>query len=233
MDFNLKGIVFIVGNYGSGKTEVCINLAVDQKLKNTDVRIADLDLVNPYFRTREARDVLSRLGVEVVLPPEKYMQADLPILTPAVAGMIQKPSELTLLDVGGDDVGATVLAALGDPLKGKDVQMLQVVNPYRPYTETVNGCLSIRSEIEAASKLSVTGLVGNANLIEDTTAEDIYNGYAFMKKLSDKSNLPLLFITAPENLSSDIDTDKFSCPLLTIRRQLVPPWIQAANVAEG
>ncbi|MBW1765948.1 MAG: cobalamin biosynthesis protein CbiA, partial [Deltaproteobacteria bacterium] len=112
MEINLTGIVIIVGNYGSGKTEISINLAVNRKLKGIDVRIADLDLVNPYFRTREARGQLSELGIDVVLPPEKYLQADLPILSPSISGMIRQPNQLTLLDAGGDGVGATVLATL-------------------------------------------------------------------------------------------------------------------------
>ncbi len=231
MELHLKGVIFIVGNYGSGKTEISVNLALDQKKKNVDVRVADLDLVNPYFRTREARKVLADLGIELVLPPEKYMHADLPILTPAVSGMIKKPSELTLLDVGGDDAGATVVAALGDAIKGKKVQVLQIVNPNRPYTDTIEGCMKICSEIESASKLSVTGLVGNANLIDETTVDDIRDGYDFMKKLSDKSRLPLSFITAPQGVAQGLDKEKFSCPVLTIRRQLVPPWKKAGDVS--
>ena len=92
MEIDLTGIVVIVGNYGSGKTEVCINLAVHRKRAGIEVRIADLDLVNPYFRTREAKAPLANLGIEVVLPPEQYLQADLPILSALVSGMIRKPS---------------------------------------------------------------------------------------------------------------------------------------------
>ncbi|MGD9106882.1 MAG: cobalamin biosynthesis protein CbiA, partial [Desulfobacterales bacterium] len=102
---HIKGIVIITGNFGSGKTEVAVNLAVNRKRSGIDVRIADLDLVNPYFRTREAREPLAQLGIEVVLPPEKYLQADLPILSPAIAGLIRRPSQLTLIDAGGNDVG--------------------------------------------------------------------------------------------------------------------------------
>ncbi len=113
MKIDLDGIVVIVGNYGSGKTEISINLAANRKREGLEVRIADLDLVNPYFRTREARVPLSEMGIDVVLPPKQYLKADLPILSPKIAGMIRQPSQLTLLDVGGNDVGATVLAING------------------------------------------------------------------------------------------------------------------------
>ncbi len=232
MEIDLTGIVVIVGNYGSGKTEVSINLAVHRKRAGVDVRIVDLDLVNPYFRTREARASLANLGIEVVLPPEQYLQADLPILSPLVAGMIRQPSELTLLDVGGDDVGATVLATLEDKFKDKSLRVLQVVNPLRPFTETIEGCLKIRAEIEQASKLTIDGLIGNANLIDETTPDHIYDGYDFVKALSEQSGVPLEFITIARELLPLIARRRFSCPVLTIERQLVPPWQKPVEFAK-
>ena len=226
---DLNGIVVIVGNYGSGKTEVAINLAIFQKKAGMAVRVGDLDLVNPYFRTREARQILKDRGIDLVLPPKQYLHADLPILAPEIAGMIRRPGELAILDAGGDDVGATVLAALADHLKGRTDHTLQVVNPFRPFTDTIDGCLKIRREIEAASKLSVTGLVGNANLIDETSPTDIDEGYDFVKRLSDESGLPLAFITAATNLLPRLDTGRFTCPVLPIHRQLVPPWRRSAS----
>jgi hypothetical protein len=227
VDINLTGIVVVVGNYGSGKTEVSINLAVHRKRAGVDVRIADLDLVNPYFRTREAKGPLSEMGIEVVLPPDQYLQADLPILSPLVAGMIRRSAELTLLDVGGNDVGATVLATLEDAFKNRPKRVLQVVNPLRPFTETIEGCLKVRAEIEQAAKLAVDGIIGNANLIDETTADDIYDGYEFVKRLSEQSGLALEFITVARKLLPAVDVRRFSCPVLPIERQLVPPWQKA------
>jgi hypothetical protein len=232
VEIDLTGVVIIVGNYGSGKTEVSINLAVHRKRDGVDVRIADLDLVNPYFRTREARGPLADLGIEVVLPPEQYLQADLPILSPMVAGMIRQPSELTLLDVGGNDVGAKILAALEDEFKDKSLSVLQVVNPLRPFTETIEGCLKIRAEIERASRLTVNGFIGNANLIDETTPDHIYNGYEFVQTLAEQSGLPLEFITIARGLLPLIDIRRFLCPVLPIERQLVPPWQKPVEFAK-
>ena len=233
MEISLNGIVAIVGNYGSGKTEVSINLAVHCKRKGLDVRIADLDLVNPYFRTREARKALEALGIEVVLPPQEYMQADLPILSPTIAGMIRQPDGLTLLDAGGDDAGAMVLAALGDAFSGIDVHMLQVVNPMRPQTATVEGCLKMKDEIQASAKLTISGLIGNANLIDETGTQEIYEGHDFLQKLSAASGLPLAFITVAHELMAGIEIERFSCPILTIVRQLVPPWKAAGDFGDS
>jgi hypothetical protein len=224
LKIDIDGIVIICGNYGSGKTETAVNLAAQSRQRGMDVKIADLDLVNPYFRTREARVFLESLGVEVVLPDKKYMHADLPILTPAVAGMIQQPSELTILDAGGDDVGVTVLAALADYLSKKEIQMIQVINPLRPFTETIEGCIRIKEEIEASSKLKITGVVSNANLIDETTPEHIYDGYRFIKEVSDTTGLPIEFITASSGIIPQLDMDRFHCPVLTIDRKLVFPW---------
>jgi len=230
VEIQLDGIIVIAGNYGSGKTEISINLAINRKRSGVAVRIADLDLVNPYFRTREARHLLSENGIDLVIPPKQYLQADLPILSPMVAGMIQRPAQLTLIDAGGDDVGVTVLASLADTLKGRKVRMLQVVNPYRPFTETIEGCLEMKTRIENASKLSVTGIIGNPNLIDETTIDHIYEGNEFLKKLSAQSGLPIEFIAVASHFYRNMDKEKFECPLLPIARQLVPPWLKAAQV---
>jgi hypothetical protein len=227
VELRLEGIVVIVGNYGSGKSEVAVNLAVHHRQAGMQVRIADLDLVNPYFRSREAAAQLTELGIDVVLPPQPYVQSELPVLSPAVAGLIRRPGDLAILDVGGDNVGAMVLAALGDAFAGRNRQVLQVVNPLRPATATPAGCRKIRRAIEASAKLVVTGLAGNANLIDETTPREIVDGYAFMKTVSAESGLPLAFITVAEELLPQVDAAQFDCPVLRIRRQLVPPWKKA------
>lgn len=230
MEIQTEGIVIIVGNYGSGKTEVAVNLAVQRRLAGVEVRLADLDLVNPYFRTREARHQLAALGIDIVLPAEKYLNADLPILSPEVAGLIRNPAQLTILDAGGDDVGATVLAALNDALSTQPFKMLQVVNPHRPFTETVEGCLRVRREIEAAARQPVSGLIGNANLIDETTPDDVYRGVDFLRRLSKESGLAVEFVTIPAQLTDRIDARRVGFPRLPIRRQLVPPWKQAIRL---
>ncbi len=230
MTLKLEGIVVIAGNYGCGKTEITINLAIDQKRKGANVRVADLDLVNPYFRTREARGILAAEDIDLVLPPDQYLNADLPILDARVGGMIRKPADLTLLDVGGEDVGATVLSALADSFLGQPVQMLQVLNPFRPDTDSVEACLRVRDQIQQASRLKVTGVVGNANLINSTRAEHILEGYRFATDVARAAEVPLSFITVPKELADQIDASVFQCPMLRISRQLVPPWEKAGGI---
>ena len=108
--------------------------------------------------------------------------------------------------------------------------MLQVINPMRPYTDTVDGCLEIRHRIEAASGMTVNGLIGNANLMHATTPQDINRGFEFVSRVSQESELPLHFITAAAELLPQLDIDAISCPVLAIRRQLVPPWEKAQRI---
>ena len=224
MTIDFADIVIVAGNYGSGKTETAVNLAAACRKTGKSVVVADLDLVNPYFRTREARIPMEAMGIRVVLPDRQYLYADLPILTPAVADILRQPADVTILDAGGDDVGVTVLASLAAVLKDRPVRMLQVINAFRPFTGDVAGCLKIRQEIETSAKLKITGLVSNANLMDDTSVEHIYQGYELVKQVSTDTGLPMEFITATPEIKSKLDLGRIACPVLTIDRHLSPPW---------
>jgi hypothetical protein len=235
LGIRLTGVVIIVGNYGSGKTEVTVNLAFHQKQRGTHVKVADLDLVNPYFRAREARRSLEAMGIEVVLPPEHLLQADLPILMPQVAGLICESGSLIILDVGGDDVGATVLAALQQAFRRLDgpVNMMQVINPYRPNTESIEGCLQMRRAIESRARIPVSRWIGNAHMLEETSLEHFRHGHDFMSHLQDASGLEVEFVTAPHELLPLVEKEQSNWPILPIHRQLVPPWKKAARPAKS
>ncbi|MDZ7664544.1 MAG: cobalamin biosynthesis protein CbiA [Desulfotignum sp.] len=224
MTMDFTDIVIVAGNYGSGKTETAVNLAAACRKTGKSVAIADLDLVNPYFRTREAIIPLEAMGVKVVLPDRQYLHADLPILAPAVADILRNPADVTILDAGGDDVGVTVLASLAAVLKDRKIRMLQVINAFRPFTGDVAGCLKIQKQIEASGKIKITGLVSNANLMDETSAAHVYQGYDLVQQVSAQTGLPVEFITATPQIQSQLDPDRIACPILTIDRHLTPPW---------
>ena len=225
----LEGVAVLVGAYGSGKTEVAVNLALAFNSAGRRVRLADLDLVNPYFRSREVREDLVAAGIDVVLPPERYLNADLPILSPAVAGMIRGPADISIVDVGGDAVGARVLAALAGAFENTPATLIQVVNPYRPFTRTPEGCRRVQREIETAAGLRIGAIIGNANMLQETTPEHIFEGYDFVKQLGAALELPLLCVTADASLSDALDAQRFDCPVLWLRRRLVPPWLESGD----
>ena len=145
-----KKILIVTGNYGSGKTEISVNLALGLKATGQPVTIIDLDLVNPYFRAREAIDVLEKNDVNVIVPSGEHYYADLPILVPQVRAKIIQPDGYVVLDVGGDDVGARVLASFSDVLTTEIYEMFFVVNISRPFTENVEGINRILREIETS-----------------------------------------------------------------------------------
>lgn len=220
-----RPIVLFVGNYGSGKTEVAVNFSIHAAQAGQRVRIADLDLVNPYFRCREAREAMEAHQIEVILPDAEYLHADLPILVPSVKGMIQQPDGLAVLDVGGDDVGATVLASLRSVFPEGGYDLLLVVNRSRPFTDTAEGVRRIKGEIEAAARMAVTGLVANTHLMDDTTAELIHEGLDLTREVGEACELPVAFVTAEEWLVEELDEERLGgIPVLPIRRRLLPPW---------
>lgn len=216
-------IVVIVGNYGSGKTEVAVNLAI-HLASRAKVAIADLDIVNPYFRCREARVEMEGHGIRVINPEGDYQSADLPIILPEIRGGILEGNDPLLFDVGGDDLGARVLSSLADVFVDRPYSMLQVLNARRPFTETVEGCLKIRREIEAASRLRVSGLVSNTHLMEETDTATVIEGFQLASEVGRAAGLPVAFVTADEQLRDVLDTSKIGCPILWIRRRMLPPW---------
>ena len=168
--------------------------------------------------------MLQAKGIEVLVPEENLLNADLPILIPQIQGAIKKPKGLLILDVGGDDVGATVLGSLEMDNVGVDCDMLMVVNSRRPFTETTEGCISIAREIEAAGKFRITGIVGNTHLMDMTDAEIVLEGYHYARDVASRMNIPLVFITCETRLLDELDMNIIDCPVLPITRHMLPPW---------
>lgn len=214
-------LLAIVGNYGSGKTEVAVNLAL-ALAGNGPVRIVDLDVVNPYFRCREARAEMEAAGVRVIVPGGEYRSADLPIILPEIRGALATTEGTTILDVGGDDVGARALASLVDGVRGRPHEVLQVVNARRPFTGDAAGCRRIRREIEAAAHLPVTGLVSNTHLLEETDADTIREGLALVREIAATDGLPVAFATAPAPLVAELVDEDVA--FLPIGRRMLKPW---------
>ncbi len=220
-------VVVITGNYGSGKTEVAVNWALALARGGETVTIVDLDIVNPYFRCREAEDLMGAEGIRVVSPKGEMHHAELPIILPEVQGVIAQPSGITILDVGGDDVGARVLASLKNAFIPGGYEMLQVVNERRPFTDTVEGCLRIQAEIEAASSLTVTGLISNAHLMDETTMEVVRSGADFAARVGQVKGQLLFFATAEERVLVEAESlADLASPVLVLDRLMLPPWRQ-------
>lgn len=226
-------LAIFVGNFGSGKTEVAVNYAMFlAKSGVKDLKIVDLDIVNPYFRSREARTDLENAGVELIAPIEGEVYADLPIISPKIKGQIQSAVSPLILDVGGDDMGARVLSSLFDAFENIKYELLMVLNVNRPFTGDAKGCQKIISEIEGASRLKVTGLVSNSHLIDNTTPEIINLGYSLVSEVSKNTGIPLKFITVDKRLKDKVKRENFSCPVLYIERIMLKPWEHKMEVPQ-
>lgn len=222
-------LAIVVGNYGSGKTEVSVNLAVRLAAAGRRVQIADLDIVNPYFRSREARATMEAHGIRVVMPPGDQAMADLPIVVPQIKAMLEpQGDDFSIFDVGGDDVGAKMLSSFREPLGGRPYSLLQVINARRPFTGTVEGCLEMRRRIEAASRLRVTGYVVNTHLIDQTTEEVIAEGVELALAVSAASGVPVEVVAAMGDLAGSTRVSGFGIPVLRLERIMLPPWLQRA-----
>lgn len=220
-----KNILVIVGGFGSGKSEVSVNLARHlAATTETQVTIADLDIINPYFRSREAAEALATLGIKSIVPPGAQAVADLPIIIPQVKGAIQAPEGTLILDVGGDDTGATVLSSLADAFVAGTYDMLLTVNAYRPFTSDVDGTIKTLNDIETTGKLEFTGLISNSHLIEQTGPAEVIHGLHLSEAVSKVTGLPITFVSATENVLDALDAAKVPYPVLPINRSLLKPW---------
>ncbi len=219
-----KRIEIFVGSFGSGKTEIAINYSIYCRKSHAKVAIVDLDIVNPYFRTREVKNALNLKGVKVVAPEGKLTYADLPLISPEIKGLIQNSDYHLILDVGGDDIGTVVLGNFRYFIKDLDYEMLLVVNSYRPFTQNVPQIKQMAQEIENSSRLKISGIISNPNLSRQTDEKIIKQGHILIKQASQKLNLPIKFICIDERFSQKIKQENFEESIFYIKRFMHLPW---------
>ena len=194
-----RRVTVVCGHYGTGKTNLSINLALDCARHGEDVTLVDLDVVNPYFRSADYTDVLTENGVRVVGPNFANTNLDTPSLPAAVGNVIAEGSRV-IVDVGGDDAGATALGVYSRALAGAEPDVIYVINTYRSQTTHADEAVQILREIETTSRLRATCVANNSHLKGDTTEATVLGSMAFAEEVSVKTGLPLRFTTAPRGL---------------------------------
>ena len=196
----MKKITIFAGHYGSGKTNLAVNAAIGLRVQHDSVILCDMDIVNPYFRTKDSEAILSAAGVRLISPRYANSNVDLPYL-PAEVAAIFGGSALSVIDVGGDDSGAIALGQYARRIEEAGYEMLLVLNARRYLTRSPEEAMGIMREIEAASALRFTGLVNNTNLGHESTAEIVTQAREYVQAVSRETGLPIVATSYREDLS--------------------------------
>ena len=200
-----KRLTLFAGHYGSGKTNIAVNYAVLLAGEGKPVCIADMDIVNPYFRTADSANQLADAGVRLISPQFANSNVDLPALPAETYGLVENKNVFGIMDIGGDDRGAYALGRYVPAIRQEDnYRMAFVVNCYRPLTRTVEEAMEIMQEIEQACGLCFTGIVNNSNLGAETTKEAVLDSVSFVEELSKRTGLPLWLHTVRKDIAQEL-----------------------------
>ena len=197
-----KRVTLFAGHYGSGKTNIAVNYALQLASQGKRVCIGDLDIVNPYFRTKDSAEDLSNAGVELISPQFANTNVDLPALPAEAYRLVEDKSIYAIMDIGGDDRGAYALGRYTPAILAENnYRMAFVANCYRPLTATAEDALEVMREIEAASGLPFTCIVNNSNLGNETTEQTVLDSGTYIQRLCELSELPLWLTAAREDIA--------------------------------
>ena len=210
-----KRLTLFAGHYGSGKTNIAVNYALLLAREGNKVTVADLDIVNPYFRTKDSEEELSEAGIRLISPRFANSNVDLPALPAESYRLVQDKSEMGVMDIGGDDRGAYALGRYRDAiLEENNYRMAFVVNFHRPLTSCVDDAIEVMREIEAAAGIRFTCIVNNSNIGEETTKEIFLNSLPLVEELSKKTGLPVWLHTVRASLASELSLVEGLMPLV-------------------
>jgi hypothetical protein len=198
----LKRFTVVTGHYGCGKTNLSINLALDLAREGREVTLVDLDIVNPYFRSSDSRELLTQHGVRLIAPTFAGTTLETPSLPAEIYSAFQVAGPV-IFDVGGDDAGATTLGRYAQEVAALDYELLYVINRYRNLTSTPAEASALLAEIEAASHLKATGIVNNSHLQAETTAQTVLDSLEFGRETAGLLGLPLVATTVPAHLAHE------------------------------
>ncbi len=219
-------LTVLVGNYGSGKTEIALNLALEKR-KNGPTALVDLDIVNPYFRSGEKRMLLTESGIRVLMPTFATTTVDIPALPPEIQSVFDRPHEQVVFDVGGDDTGAVALGRYAPFFQRErnNTCVLYVVNVCRPLSQTAGDIQRMMERIAFRSRMQPDALINNANLQGETTAELLFRGQEVLAEVSQKTGIPVAMITGEQAVLAQLPEDLQ--PLCKpIVRYMQPEWME-------
>jgi hypothetical protein len=224
-------LTVISGAFGTGKTEIAINLALKLRAEGHDlVTLVDLDIVNLYFRSRQKAYELEQLGIRVISSVEGMENADLPALSPEINACFDRKDGPVVFDLGGSDLGGLVASYLHRGFSSEPSNNWLVVNPYRPFNQTAEATVEMAELIAARARLPVTGMIANPHLIAETTPQLIRDGFATVREVT---RYPLVCLSVMEEFYSPGAFDDLGVPVMVIRKQMKQPWEAGGIIMAG
>ncbi|MGJ7910171.1 hypothetical protein [Neobacillus sp. LXY-1] len=217
-------ITILTGHFGSGKTEIAINLALFERQKHEMVALNDLDIINPYYRSRDVSDLLQNQGIEMIAPRGRLATADLPIVSGEMYRVLHDPRYQLIVDAGGDKDGAMALGQYFHEWNDLKPELWFVLNGNRPYVSTLEGAKYTFEQIEKASRLKITGIINNSNVGSETSLEDISKGVDLSNSLADHLHIPFLYTTISNQFKKEAAGFAEKNKVVWITRYLKLPW---------
>lgn len=217
-----KRINIFVGHYGTGKSEIAVNAALAIKKEKEKVVLADMDIVNPFFRSLDAKKMLESHDVTVLAPVFANTNVDIPALVPEIEAAIRNRGVSVVIDVGGDEDGARVLGRYRKYIEDDGYDMFFVINRARPLAGTVEDVMKYMDEIQEASRLKVTKLISNTHYMDQTTIEDVRYGFQLSRQVSEKTGIPIAAVSVMEGLEHE--AEDLGVPVLTLRKSMKVPF---------
>lgn len=220
-----KRINIFTGHFGSGKTEVAVNSALNLAEANYKTTIVDFDIINPFFRTADAKEVLERHNIQVILPMYANTNVDVPALPPQIYSVFQNKNNKVILDVGGEDLGAKAVSRFKEEILGDDYEMYFVINTKRIMTDSPEKIIDMIALIEQGANIKVTKLINNSNLLGETTPEIILEGNRIISIASEEIGIPIAITAGMEDVMRELTSDQLSgSEILSMRKQIDLPW---------
>lgn len=217
----MKRITLFAGHYGSGKTNIAVNYAFKLRQQGLEVAVADLDIVNPYFRTKDSEKELKEAGIRLICSEFASSNVDLPSLPQDIYSVIDDRSEYAVMDIGGDDRGAYALGRYSESIvRENDYEMYLVINMYRPLTRDAYSTLEVMNEIEKAASMKFTAIINNSNLGEETTSQDVLGSLKYADEVSKLTGLPVAMTTVKKTLYKELYGKADNLLPLTLQKKI-------------
>ena len=223
--FGGSRFIVLTGNYGSGKTEIALNLALDYARQGQKTTLVDLDIVNPYFRSGEKKQEMEDAGIRVLMPTYALTTVDIPALPAEIQSVFEMPSDRVVFDVGGDDTGAAALGRYHPAFDARKetTRMALVVNCMRPLTQNEDDIIDLAERIQGRSRMKIDMMINNTNLADETTPEMVAEGEKIVAACAGKMGIPAVVTAAKPEILAQVRTD---LPVIPVRRYMAPEWME-------